>query len=226
MKETEQIKRMFDRIVGRYDFLNRLLSFGQDILWRKRMAREAVDSNTKIVLDLAVGTGDSAKEILRKGVKVIGVDISFEMLRVARKKKRIPLIPVTASGYSLPFKENTFDAVTCAFGIRNMHQTEVALKEIFRVLKNHGRIIILEFSLPENLFRKPYLFYLKKVVPAVASLFSSRSAYEYLGASIENFYKPVEFIKLLESCGFTDTKFYSLSFGTVYLYIAKKIKNP
>lgn len=226
MKETEQIKTMFDYIVGRYDFLNRLLSLGQDIFWRKKMAKAVVDANTKIILDLAVGTGDSARELLKREVKVIGVDISFEMLKAAKKKKSIPFIPVTASGYSLPFKDNTFDAVTCAFGIRNMHQTDAALREIFRILKNNGTIAILEFSLPENLFKKPYLFYLKRVIPAVASLFSSRGAYEYLGDSIEKFYKPFEFINLLELIGFCHTKFYSLSFGTVYLYVAKKINNP
>lgn len=222
MKETEQIRSMFDRIVGRYDFLNRLLSLGQDILWRKKMAKEAVDSNTKIVLDLAVGTGDSAKEVLKKGVKVIGVDISFEMLKIAKVKLKGNLIPVVGSGYQLPFRDNTFDTVTCAFGIRNMHETKAALEEIVRVIRKGGKVVILEFSIPRNFFRTPYLFYLKKVVPLVASVFSVRSAYEYLGNSIEGFYKPEELANLLENVGFTDVKFYPLSLGTVYLHVGKK----
>ncbi len=223
MKETQQIKSMFDKIVLRYDFLNRLLSFGQDILWRKKMATEAVKDEAQIVLDLAVGTGDSAKALFKKGVKVIGVDISFEMLKIAKGKIQKNFNTLSASAYELPFKDKTFDAVTCAFGIRNMHETEIALKEINRVIRDNGKIIILEFSLPKGFLRKPYLLYLKKIVPFVASFFSSRSAYEYLGSSIEGFYKPEEFSELLQSCGFKNIKIHSLSFGTVYLYVGEKI---
>jgi len=223
MKETQQIKSMFDRIVERYDFLNRVLSFGQDIFWRKKMATEAVNKETQLVLDLATGTGDSAKELLKKGVKVIGVDISFEMLGIAKQKIQNDFIPVSASAYELPFRDKTFDTVTCAFGIRNMHETEIALREIRRVIKDDGKIIILEFSLPSGFFRKPYLFYLKKIVPFVASLFSVRTAYEYLGSSIEKFYKPIDFIELLQNCGFKNIKTHSLSFGAVYLYMGEKI---
>lgn len=223
MKETQQIKSMFDRIVARYDFLNRVLSFGQDILWRKKMAREAVNKETQLILDLATGTGDSAKELLKKEAKVIGVDISFEMLKIAKEKIQNDFTPVSASAYKLPFRDKTFDAVTCAFGIRNMHETELALKEIHRVIKGNGKIIILEFSLPSGFFRKPYLLYLKKIVPFVASLFSSRPAYEYLASSIEGFYKPKEFSEFLKNCGFKNIKTHSLSFGTVYLYVGEKI---
>lgn len=224
MKETREIKSMFDKIVVRYDFLNRLLSFGQDILWRKKMAKEAVNNKTSLVLDLAAGTADSAIAIIKKGVKVIGLDISFEMLKFGKNKINQNNIysAVVGSGYQIPFKDNTFDSVTCAFGIRNMHDTERALKEIYRVIKNNGRVVILEFSLPEGAFKTPYLFYLKKIVPVVSSIFSSRSAYEYLGSSIEGFYKPKEFIKLLEKCRFQNVKARSLSFGCVYLYVGEK----
>ncbi|MGB9892400.1 MULTISPECIES: bifunctional demethylmenaquinone methyltransferase/2-methoxy-6-polyprenyl-1,4-benzoquinol methylase UbiE [Thermodesulfovibrio] len=223
MRETQEIKSMFDKIVSRYDFLNRLLSFWQDILWRKKMATEAVNKETQLVLDLAVGTGDSAKELLKKGAKVIGVDISFEMLRIARGKIQNDFTPVSASAYELPFRDKIFDAVTCAFGIRNMHETEVALREIHRVIKDNGKIIILEFSLPSGFVRKPYLFYLKKIVPSIASLFSVKTAYEYLGSSIEGFYKPEDFTELLQNCGFKNIKTHSLSFGVVYLYVGEKI---
>lgn len=223
MRETQQIKSMFDRIVRRYDFLNRLLSLGQDILWRKKMAKEAEYDKNQIILDLAVGTGDSAKELSKKGIKVIGVDISFEMLKIAKEKIQKNFTPISASAYELPFRDKTFDSVTCAFGIRNMHETEMALKEIHRVIKAKGKIIILEFSLPSGFFRKPYLLYLKKIVPFVASLFSSRSAYEYLASSIEGFYKPEEFKNLLERSGFKNIKSYQLSFGAVYLYVGEKV---
>lgn len=225
MRETQQIKKMFDRIVKRYDFLNRLLSFGQDTLWRKKAAKKAVDSQTKIVLDLAVGTGDLAKELLKNRVRVIGLDISLEMLRIAKRKIKGSFNPVAGSGYQLPFRDESFDTVTCAFGIRNMHQTETALKEIHRVIKNGQKIVILEFSLPRNFFRTPYLFYLRKIVPFFASLFSARSAYEYLSHSIEEFYEPLDFVYLLKNSGFKDINVYSLSFGTVYLYVGKKSKS-
>lgn len=222
MKETGSIKSMFDKIVRRYDFLNHLLSLGQDILWRKKMAKETLNGKTYFVLDLATGTGDSAKELLKKGMKVVGVDISFEMLKVAVRKIEGNFIPVSASAYQLPFKNQSFDAVTCAFGIRNMHDTEKALREINRVIKKGGKLVILEFSLPQGLLRKPYLFYLKKFIPFVASIFSVRSAYEYLGLSIEKFYNPSDFVNIMEKCGFKKIKTFSLSFGTVYLYIGEK----
>uniref|UniRef100_A0A7C4AIJ1 Demethylmenaquinone methyltransferase n=1 Tax=Thermodesulfovibrio aggregans TaxID=86166 RepID=A0A7C4AIJ1_9BACT len=227
MKETDTIKSMFDRIVRRYDFLNHLLSFGQDILWRRKMAEVTVDKRTKIVLDLATGTADSAIALLKKGVKVVGVDISFEMLKAGSKKiknkcKNAIFFPFVASGYRLPFKDKSFDAVTCAFGIRNMHETEYAVKEIYRVIKNGGKIVVLEFSLPEGVFRKLYLLYLKKLVPFIASVFSVRSAYEYLGSSIEGFYKPHEFVKLLNDCGFKNIKTIPLSNSCVYIYVGKK----
>lgn len=222
MKETGEIKSMFDKIVQRYDFLNRLFSFWQDIIWRKKMATEAVKDGAQIVLDLAVGTGDSAKELVKKDIKVIGVDISFEMIRVAINKIESNFVAVSASAYQLPFKEQSFDAVTCAFGIRNMHDTEKALKEINRIIKKGGKIVILEFSLPKGYLKKPYLLYLKKFIPLVASFFSVRSAYEYLGSSIEGFCKPDDFIKLLEHCGFKNIKALPLSFGVVYLYVGEK----
>jgi len=250
MKETKEIKSMFDKIVRRYDFLNHLLSFGQDILWRKKMANKAVNEGTHLVLDLAAGTADSALALIKKGVKVIGVDISFEMLKFGKDKMQSIFLrrsrkcqmqsiflrrsskyqinqnkiylAVAGSGYQIPFKDNIFNTVTCAFGIRNMHDTENALKEIYRVLKKNGRIVILEFSLPKGFFKFPYLFYLKKIVPFVCSIFSNRSAYEYLGSSIEGFYKPEDFTELLKKCGFKNVTANSLSFGCVHLYLGEK----
>lgn len=227
MKETKAIKSMFDKIVQRYDFLNHLFSFGQDIWWRKKMASEACRSEEKTVLDLATGTADSAIALIKRTAKVVGADISYEMLKAGKKKIEekgmlSSFIPISASAYQLPFKDEFFDAVTCAFGIRNMHETGLALKEIYRVIKPGGRIIVLEFSLPQGFIRKVYLIYLKKFVPFIASFFSVSSAYEYLGSSIEGFYKPQEFIVLLESCGFVNIKAIPLTFGCVYLYVGEK----
>lgn len=223
MKETKAIKSMFDKIVGRYDFLNHLLSFGQDILWRKKMAKEVCREGINLVLDLATGTADSAIAVMKNEVKVIGIDISFDMLKVGMNKiKNKKFYPVTGSGYQIPIKDNSVDVVTSAFGIRNMHDTETALKEIYRVIKKRGRIVILEFSLPENILRKPYLFYLRKIIPLIASAFSVKSAYEYLGQSIEKFYKPSDFVRILQSSGFKNIKAIPISFGCVYLYVGEK----
>ncbi|HHW20758.1 MAG TPA: ubiquinone/menaquinone biosynthesis methyltransferase [Thermodesulfovibrio thiophilus] len=235
MKETDEIKLMFDKIARRYDFLNHFLSFGLDFIWRGKMADQVVDNNTHLVLDLASGTGDSAIALLKRGVNVIGLDISFEMLKTGANKikkkysrqsqlfnKKISFFPVTGSGYQIPMRDSFVDAVTSAFGIRNMHDTEDALREIYRVIRPEGRVVILEFSLPESFIRKPYLFYLKKIIPVMASMLSVKSAYEYLGKSIEEFYKPSEFVRLLDICGFKNIKAFSLSFGCVYLYIGVK----
>jgi len=214
---------MFDRIVERYDLLNRVLSFGQDVYWRRKMAQFAFSHSKMLILDLATGTGDSAKPLLIKGARVMGVDISFRMLRIAKKKIKGAFIPLSASAYQLPFRNKFFDAVTCAFGIRNMHDTEQVLKEIHRVIKVGGKIIILEFSLPKGFVRAPYLFYLKKIVPFVSSFLSARYAYEYLGSSIESFYPPEEFITLLKNCGFNKIVSKPLSLGCVYLYSGEKV---
>lgn len=225
-----EIKSMFDKIVARYDFLNRLLSLCQDIFWRKKMAEKVVNKDTRVVLDLATGTADSAIALMKKGVNVFGIDISFEMLNAGKRKiskwmsknqhKNITssFFPVSGSAYFLPFKDESFDAVSCVFGIRNMHKTEKALKEIYRVLKPEAKLIIVEFSLPEGFLKKPYLFYLKKIVPAIASLFSVRSAYEYLGNSIEGFYSPAQFVEILKKCGFKNIEAKPLSFGCVYIF--------
>ncbi|GAB4435784.1 MAG: bifunctional demethylmenaquinone methyltransferase/2-methoxy-6-polyprenyl-1,4-benzoquinol methylase UbiE [bacterium] len=223
MKETKTIKEMFDNIVGSYDFLNHTLSFFQDYYWRYQMFRELLPLKEGLVMDLATGTGDSAKGVLKRGCKVLGVDLSFKMLYKTKKKlKGENFIPLTASGYELPFKSDTFSAITCAFGIRNMHDTVNALKEIRRVLKKGGKVVFLEFCMPEGVFKHPYRLYLKRIMPLMASLFSRKEAYDYLYHSIENFPKPDEFSDLLMSAGFNGYKRKPLSFGTVYIHRAHK----
>ncbi|HMK43568.1 MAG TPA: ubiquinone/menaquinone biosynthesis methyltransferase [Dissulfurispiraceae bacterium] len=214
---------MFDDIAQRYDFLNHLLSFGQDYYWRRVMTRELAASGGEYILDLAAGTGDSSLGFLRSGAQVSGLDLSFNMLNLARKK--IPdgrFVPLQGSAYAMPFRDNSFDAVACAFGIRNMHETPKALAEIFRVTKPGGRLVILEFSMPAGWFRPIYRFYLKSVLPAIATLFSKRSAYEYLGDSIEAFPNPEAFRKLLSDAGFVRCRQIPLSLGTVYAHRAER----
>jgi demethylmenaquinone methyltransferase / 2-methoxy-6-polyprenyl-1,4-benzoquinol methylase len=129
---------------------------------------------------------------------------------------------VQGSAYSLPVRSGTFEGATCAFGIRNMHETKDALKEIFRVMKNGGRMVFLEFSMPQGMIRSPYRFYLRKMLPGIASLFSSREAYDYLGDSIEKFYSPDGFSGLILDAGFSRVEVSALSMGCVYIHKAYK----
>jgi demethylmenaquinone methyltransferase / 2-methoxy-6-polyprenyl-1,4-benzoquinol methylase len=213
----------FGEIAGKYDFLNHLLSFGQDYYWRYLMVRELAPAEGDMVLDLASGTGDSARPVVQKGVRVVGIDISLDMLRLAQKKISGDFyFPVTASAYALPVKLETFSGGTCAFGVRNMQETSIALKEIYRVIKKGGRMVFLEFSMPGGLLRGPYSFYLKKILPFMAGLVSNREAYVYLGDSIEGFHRPDEFAKLILDAGFSRIEMKRLSMGCVYIHKAYK----
>lgn len=187
------------------------------------MTRELGIKAAERVLDLAAGTGDSSIGFLKTGAQVVGLDLSINMLKVAQKKIADPGFAVIhGSAYEMPFHDRSFDGLACAFGIRNMHETPRALSEIFRVIKPGGRVVILEFSMPVGWFRPVYRFYLKNAVPAVAALFSERSAYEYLGDSIGKFYTPAAFRKLMEDAGFVNCRQIPLSFGTVYLHRAER----
>jgi demethylmenaquinone methyltransferase/2-methoxy-6-polyprenyl-1,4-benzoquinol methylase len=214
---------MFDEIAYRYDLLNHLLSLGQDIYWRKVMTRLLQVKANEMILDLAAGTGDSSYGLLRQGAKVVGLDLSHAMLSIARSKLQgFPFMAVQGSAYAMPFRDDYFDGVTCAFGIRNMPDTRKALQEMYRVVKPGGRIVILEFSLPTGWFRPIYRWYLRVVIPAVSHLLSKRSAYEYLGESIEKFYTPTAFRELMLEVGFVSIRQLPLSLGSVYAHYAEK----
>lgn len=214
---------MFDDIAKRYDLLNHLLSLGQDFYWRRVMTRELSAQPGQLILDLAAGTGDSSLGLLKQGAEVIGLDLSHNMLAIARAKLAgMSFAAVQGSAYAMPFHDSSFDGLTCAFGIRNMPETPKALAEIFRVLKPGGRMVILEFSMPTGWFRPMYRLYLRAVIPAISQVLSDRSAYEYLGDSIEKFYTPPAFRELLHRAGFTAIKQIPLSLGTVYAHAAQK----
>ena len=187
------------------------------------MVKSLDPSHGDRVLDLATGTGDSAAGMVEKGVTVTGVDISFNMIHRAKQKITDPRYSVIAgSAYAIPFKSATFDGATCAFGIRNMHETPKALKEIYRVLKNGGRMVFLEFSMPRGIIRAPYRFYLNRVLPLVAGVFSKRDAYDYLADSIEKFYSPEDFARRIVEAGFNRCDKRALSMGCVHIHIAYK----
>ena len=218
-----KIGEMFDGIDRRYDFLNHLFSLFLDYRWRKTMVRELLPLQGKKVLDLASGTGDSATDLVQKGFEVTALDLSINMLRRAKEKIAASrFLSVVGSAYHMPFRNETFHGVTCAFGIRNMHETPVALAEVFRVLKRGGTVVFLEFSMPQGFLRAPYLFYLKTVMPNIARLISEKDAYVYLANSIEAFHRPDEFRRLIAETGFVECTCFPLTFGLVYIHRAVK----
>tara|TARA_B100001741_G_scaffold98609_1_gene80819 strand:+ start:10593 stop:11345 length:753 start_codon:yes stop_codon:yes gene_type:complete len=228
--KKEQIAKMFDNIAARYDFLNHFLSLGIDIIWRKIAVREIAKINPKIILDVATGTGDLAIEISKlKPKKIIGIDISNNMLNVGRKKmikKSLDHLIDMQYGDSenLNFNDNTFDAITAGFGVRNFENLDKGLKEIYRVMKCGGKLAILEPSEPKIFpFKQFYGLYFKGILPLLGKFFSKdNSAYEYLPNSVVEFPSREAFVRELEKVGFKDSKFKSLTFGIAALYTASK----
>ena len=223
-----EVWKMFDRIAPRYDLLNRLLSCGRDVAWRKRVSQYLPDRTNMSILDLATGTADllislySNDDGVRSGV---GMDMAGEMLKIARKKindgkNQHALSVVQGDATNLPFDDGSFDAVTIAFGIRNLTDVPKGLSQMYRVLNEGGRALILEFSLPENwMMRKLYLLYFRYVLPIVGSLISGDSyAYRYLNKTVETFPYGREFCALMEQAGFADVRAHRLTFGIASIY--------
>ncbi|RLB98114.1 MAG: bifunctional demethylmenaquinone methyltransferase/2-methoxy-6-polyprenyl-1,4-benzoquinol methylase UbiE [Deltaproteobacteria bacterium] len=230
-KELDFVKDMFDRIAPRYDFLNRLLSMRQDIVWRNQMVKAAALQKDSRALDVACGTCDVALEInsqLKGQTQILGLDFSFGMLRLGelkllkKKKKNIKLI--NADALNLPFKHHIFDAIFIAFGIRNIMDRQRAVKAFFDTLKRGGRLAVLELTSPEKgFFRSLYLLYFQRILPMIGSFFSKDSnAYTYLPDSVLKFPTPVEFSKLMKEAGFKDIRFKQMTFGIVTLFIGTK----
>ncbi len=224
---------MFSAISGRYDLLNKILSFGCDRRWRRKAVESIPVRKGGIHLDLACGTGDVALEIVKQieGATVVGADISLPMVGKALEKVRVfgkgaNISFLTCAGESLPFRECSFDSVSIAFGIRNVVERERALREMVRVLKEGGNCLVLEFSLPGNSFlKKGYLFYFTKLLPFFGGLLSDKRAYRYLPDSVLDFPPREEFSRMMKSCGFSGVDTRKLTFGIVTLYVAEK-KSP
>ena len=220
------VGQMFDRIAHRYDLLNRLLSFGRDVAWRKAMVRHLPEGRELRVLDLATGTADvllalHVTERVRFGV---GLDLSGGMLQFAQKKTAgKPLALVQGDGTRLGLREGTFDVVSIAFGIRNVVDVDAGLREMRRMLAPGGRALILEFSLPENrLFRALYLGYFRHVLPRIGGLLSGDShAYRYLNQTVETFPYGVEFQNLMRAAGFSEVRALPLTMGIATLYVGE-----
>jgi demethylmenaquinone methyltransferase/2-methoxy-6-polyprenyl-1,4-benzoquinol methylase len=224
---------MFDAIAPRYDFLNHLLSAGIDRHWRTRAIRSLGLTGRDRVLDLCTGTGDLAiaARMARPGAaRVVGVDFAAAMLMIAADKVRrretlsAGIALVRGDATRIPVADASVDAVTVAFGIRNVEDVQTACRDIYRVLKPGGRLAILEFAIPTTpLFRAVYLSYFRHILPRIGRLISGHgAAYGYLPASVGAFASPSEFMDLLQNHGFQEVSADSLTFGSVFLYTARR----
>ena len=228
--KKEQVARMFNNISHRYDFLNHFLSLGIDKLWRKKAINLLRPQNPKLILDVATGTGDFAiQALVLNPDKVIGIDISTGMLDVGRIKIRDRKLDskielLEGDSENLPFEENKFDAITVAFGVRNFENLELGLREIKRVLKPGGMLVVLEFSKPRSFpFKQLYNFYFKSILPGVGRMVSAdKAAYTYLPASVEAFPDGNDFIQVLQRVGFNKTQCRALTFGISSIYTGTK----
>src|SRR5215471_14715355 len=222
--EPGSIRRMFARIAPRYDLANTLLSLGQDHSWRRQVTREVARWSPLRILDVATGSGALAAEIRRvvPNASLLGVDFCLPMLDLARRRGLEYLL--VADGLALPFRNQVFDVVTIAFGLRNMASFGGALSEMARVLRPGGHLLILDFSLPDFPLRVPYRLYLHRALPWLAGVLTGEpDAYRYLGGSIEEFPRGSEMIKLVEQAGFREGRARPLSGGVVTVYTAKRV---
>ncbi len=229
--KKEQVAEMFDRIADRYDFMNRFLSARTDIGWRKKAIRLLKKDKPQLILDIATGTGDMALMAYKmlKPAKIVGIDISAQMLEVGRKKiekeglgDKIEL--QGGDSETINFAENTFDAVMAAFGVRNFENLEKGLTEMLRVLKPGGQLVILEFSTPKRkAVRGLYNLYMGIVAPQVARWFrQNKEAYQYLNESSNAFPDRQLLVDILNKIGYSDTRFKSLSLGICCIYTGRK----
>lgn len=228
--KKEQVQGMFDRISGKYDFLNHFLTLGIDKGWRRKTIQSLEDITPKQILDVATGTGDLAIAALGlQPERVTGVDISEGMLAIGKKKiaakgleNKIQL--QSGDSEALAFPDKSFDAVTCAYGVRNFGNLNKGLSEMSRVLRPGGKIAILEFSMPKKFpIKQLYLFYFNHILPSLGKMVSKdQTAYTYLPESVAAFPEGKAFCNLLAQNGFTAIKERRLAFGITSLYVAVK----
>lgn len=228
--KKEQVAKMFDAISGNYDSLNRVISFGIDIKWRKKVLKIIAKSKPETILDIATGTGDLAILMTQTSAKkIIGLDISSGMLevgikKIADKKLSDTIEMVLGDSENMPFDDNYFDAITVAFGVRNFETLEKGLADILRVLKPNGVFVILETSVPEKTpFKEGYNFYSKNILPIIGKLFSKDDvAYGYLSKSAAAFPYGEALNNILRKTGFINVIAMPQTFGVATIYIASK----
>ncbi len=231
LSKKQQVAAMFDKIAFRYDFLNRFLSAGIDISWRKKAIKQLQVLQPKYILDVATGTGDMAvlAEKMLHPLKITGIDISEGMLNIGRKKieslglkNKVELLK--GDSETMDFADNSFDAVTVAFGVRNFQNLEKGLTEMLRVLKPGGKLVVLEFSRPKQLiFKTVYNLYMKTIAPGFGKLIAkNKDAYQYLNESVQRFPEGADFIEILNKTGYKSTYYKTLTLGICSVYCASK----
>jgi len=226
--KKEFVEKMFDDISPQYDFLNRFLSFGIDIYWRRKFIKKLHVQHGQTILDVACGTGDIGLEILKKHtIQLINIDISRNMLDFAKEKakkrnhKNIEFIKGDAE--AIPLSDNSVDLLTISYGFRNIAHYEKALNEFYRVLKPGGTLGILEFSIPKSkFFGILFTFYFHHVLPFIGSVFSRTDAYKYLPESVDFFPSRKEIIKKIKQTGFENSKYIDITFGISTIFLGKK----
>ena len=231
MAKKENIRSLFDNIAPDYDKLNHILSLNIDKGWRKRAVCEIADVQQKLsVLDVACGTGDFTIEIAKKvteGSKIVGIDLSEGMMKVGREKIADAGVDATleyGDCEALAYQDNSFDRISVGFGVRNFEHLDLGLKEMCRVLKPGGKLVILELSVPSNpIIRWCYKLYFLNILPMIGGMVSgNRSAYEYLPASVLNFPAPDKFIPMMYEAGFSQVRHHSLTLGVCRMYVGIK----
>lgn len=228
---TQDSWKMFNEIASTYDRINRILSFGMDRGWRRKVAQNLPAKKNLRLLDLATGTGDQLISLFEQGAsihKASGIDLAKEMLLIAKDKVSLKLYRdkidlICADAQKLPFGDNTFDAATFSFGIRNVPSPLLALQEIHRTLKPQGKCLILEFSLPPKPIRSAYLLYLRHILPRIGNFMSRQEiAYTYLNKTIETFPSGDAFASLMRQASFHKIALHPMALGAVTLYIGTK----
>jgi demethylmenaquinone methyltransferase/2-methoxy-6-polyprenyl-1,4-benzoquinol methylase len=230
LSKKEQVAQMFDTISGEYDSLNRVISFGTDIAWRKKVIKIIASKNPQSVIDIATGTGDLAIMLSKTSAKnIVGLDISAGMLEIGKQKinrqhlnQKIEM--VLGDSEKIPYDNDSFDAATVAFGIRNFETLEKGLLEILRILKPNGQLVILETSVPEKTpFKQFYKFYTQNILPLIGKIFSKdKTAYAYLSESASVFPYGEKLKQILQKVGFSKVSFEPQTFGAATIYIAQK----
>jgi demethylmenaquinone methyltransferase/2-methoxy-6-polyprenyl-1,4-benzoquinol methylase len=229
--KKEQVAKMFDNIAPRYDLLNRVLSLGIDCIWRKQAIEYLRPKAPRLILDVATGTADVALETARRlqPERIIGLDISSEMLQIGREKVHKQdmshLIELQqGDSENLPFQDNTFDAITVAFGVRNFENLEKGLSEMRRVLKAGGQLVVLEFSKPHVFpLKQLFQFYFRHILPLIGRWTSrDQRAYSYLYESVQAFPEGDEFLNILQKTGYKSSQCKPLTFGICSIYLTEK----
>ena len=232
LKHAKDVREMFSRISPKYDFLNHFLSGNVDKRWRKLVTKKlenVLDDKNALILDVACGTGDLALELQKNAkAKIIGTDFCRPMLTIAKEKnapENLAIPYLEADGMNLSFADETFDAVTIAFGLRNFSNWQAGLRELHRILKVGGKLVILEFSAPiVPGFRQAFQFYFTKILPKIGGVVSgSRGAYEYLSESVARFPDQKGLMKMMLETGFSNVEYKNLTGGIAAIHLGVKI---